>query len=179
MKNIYIVFTALLLTSLFLQRVQADEVQIAVDIELPTIEAHPYHRPFVAVWLETEDRRPIQTLAVWYDDAEWLKDLRQWWRKLGRKQHSQSQLDDLSGATRKPGRYRIVWQGRSEMATVFLNVEAVREEGDRSYQRQLIELNKANTYAIDDSHELGNVAVHITPMFIPIKPNDADSKNWR
>lgn len=164
MKNIYFVFTTLLLVSLFVQRVQANEVQLHIDIELPAMEAHPYHRPFVAVWLETEDRQPLQTLAIWYDDAEWLKDLRQWWRKLGRKQYNQNQLDNLSGATRKPGRHNIVWQGKTETTTAFFSVEAAREEGGRSYERHLIELDKINTYTIDGNHELGKVVIRVSPM---------------
>lgn len=166
MRHIHTVFTTFLLAGLFVQRVQANEVQLNIDIELPAIEAYPYHRPFVAVWLETENRQPLQTIAIWYDDAEWLIDLRQWWRKLGREQYSQSQLDNLSGATRKPGRHPIVWQGRSETTTAFLNVEVAREEGGRSYHRQLIELDKTHTYTIDGSHELGQVVIRVTPALI-------------
>ena len=66
------------------------EKQLAIDLDLPNIQADPYFRPYVAIWLEDTNRQPIETIALWYqintenveepDDKKWLKDLRQWWR---------------------------------------------------------------------------------------------------
>src|SRR5690606_33055924 len=60
---------------------KADELDI--QIEIPAIDASPYHRPYVAIWLETTEREGVETIAVWHEQEEWLRDMRQWWRKLG------------------------------------------------------------------------------------------------
>ena len=67
----------------------ASSVQLSV--ELPRLQVAEYHKPYVAVWLEDEKRNATH-VKVWYDVAmenekgeEWLADLRQWWRRGGRK----------------------------------------------------------------------------------------------
>lgn len=139
------------------------ETKIDIELTLPKLEVHPYHKPFVAVWLETTERAPIETIAIWYDDAEWLKDLRQWWRKLGRKQHASGQLDGLSGATQKPGIHPIQWQTTVDAQEVFINIEVVREEGGRSYHREAISVQKPGHYSIAKSHEYGEIQIRVTP----------------
>ncbi len=141
----------------------ATQPKITVELTLPQLDAHPYHKPFVAVWLETTERQPVETIAIWYDDAEWLKDLRQWWRKLGRKQHASNALDGLSGATQKPGTHTITWQGETSLKQAFLNIEVSREEGGRSYHREAIDLTKAQTYDVAASHEYGATKITVKP----------------
>ena len=165
MKIARLLFTLSLVMGAYAQAVaQKDDRQTNMDIqlELPKIDAHPYHKPFVAVWLETGEREPIETIAIWYDDAEWLKDLRQWWRKLGRKQHADGQLDGLSGATQKPGIHSIHWQGTTPK-DAYINIEVVREEGGRSYHRELIQTQKSATYTIAGSYEYGEIKIQINP----------------
>ncbi len=134
-----------------------------MELEIPAIQASPYHKPFVAVWLETPERKALATLAVWYDQDQWLKDLRQWWRKLGRK--GGVHLDAVSGATRKPGVYTLVWQARDNKGQplapgdYLLNVEASREEGDRSYVRTAITLGEKQKTTIEPSAELGKITI--------------------
>jgi len=147
--------TLLLITLPALTIADPVDKSLIVELTLPKIDTHPYHKPFVAVWLEDEKRKPIQTIALWYDDAEWLKDLRQWWRKLGRNQHANGRLDGLSGATKKPGIYRIKWQGKTADKTVLVNIEVVREEGGRSYHRQRVNLLETAVYSIPAEHEFG------------------------
>lgn len=152
----------------------AGEPALSIDLVVPAINASPYHRPFVAVWLEDVNRNPIKTLAVWYDDETWLKDMRQWWRKLGRKLHNSQGLDGLSGATQKPGNYSIVWDGRDSsgkkvnLNEVLLNIEMVREEGDRTYIRQSIILTKdtaGSTITISAAGEIGQATIQLSKIF--------------
>lgn len=152
----------------------ASEPALSIDLTVPAINASPYHRPFVAVWLEDVNRNPIKTLAVWYDDETWLKDIRQWWRKLGRKLHNSQGLDGLSGATQKPGNYSIVWDGRDNTGKkvkfneVLLNIEMVREEGDRTYIRQSVILTKdtaGSTITIPADGEIGQATIQLSKVF--------------
>lgn len=157
------VFLFLSSVACFAAQLQAQEDTARIDLELtlPNLQAQPYHKPFVAVWLETTEREPLETLAIWYDDAEWLKDLRQWWRRLGRSQYASGEFDGVSGATKKPGTHPIRWQGKIPSQKAFLNIEVVREEGGRSYYRQPIEFLHAADYVVSGSHELGETRVRI------------------
>jgi hypothetical protein len=40
---------------------------LAVNIEIPRLNASEYHRPYVATWIERADNTVAGTLAVWYD----------------------------------------------------------------------------------------------------------------
>ena len=64
---------------------------LTVKVRIPRIEVAEYHRPFVVIWIErAEEQKILRNLAVWYqidpdkdDGTQWLKDLRQWWRRGG------------------------------------------------------------------------------------------------
>src|SRR5690606_16025843 len=78
--------------------------ELNVTVEVPRLEVAEYHRPYVAVWLEQGRREVVANLAVWYDvempngeGKEWLKDMRQWWRRTGRS--LEMPVDAFTGAT--------------------------------------------------------------------------------
>ena len=143
--------------------------QIEIDVQVPKlVDADPYFRPYVAIWIENTERDPIKTLALWYqietenveepDGKKWLKDLRQWWRKLGR--NGEANIDAVTGATRKPGNYKIISDLSSlDAGEYLLNVEAAREEGGRSYKRVKINVPNVTTHAIEADIELGSIKI--------------------
>ena len=71
----------------------ASAEELAVSVELPKISVAEYHKPYVAVWIARADHSVAANLAVWYQQEDgpegkgetWLKDMRQWWRRSGRK----------------------------------------------------------------------------------------------
>jgi len=114
---------------------------LTVSIQIPEMSVAEYHKPYVAVWIEGADKS-ITNLAVWYDvkakdnkGNEWLKDLRQWWRKIGRE--TTMPADGLSSATRAPGEHTLDFSGSNEPlknlkpGQYTLVVEAAREVGGR------------------------------------------------
>lgn len=117
---------------------------IDIQIELPTLNVAEYHNPYVAVWLQTPDKE-IKNLSVWYQlesrgqksekGEEWLKDMRQWWRAIGRS--SDMPIDGISGATQKPGIHQLHFtQGQAPLEKLakgdyVLMIEAAREVGGR------------------------------------------------
>jgi hypothetical protein len=147
----------------------AQAESINIDLTLPTLEVSPYHRPYVAVWLETTDRRGIETIAAWYEKDDWLKDMRQWWRKLGKS--NPKRYDAVSGATRKPGKHHIQWtvidsQGKPiPKGEYYLCLEAAREAGGRDFLRQKITLGnrETQTYSLNGDIELGEINITIHP----------------
>lgn len=132
-----------------LQPLYAEE--LTVSIEQPRLDASPYHRPYMAVWLENSSRKGVVTLALWREQSDWLKDLRQWWRKLGRSGYSQghyrieeldsaisdgieadgntlNHLDGITGATRKPGVYSLSFDTKDLIANANANASAKKGE---------------------------------------------------
>lgn len=149
--------------------------KFTVQFTLPVIQQQPYHRPYVAVWIETPSRQPLHTLAFWHEQSDWYKDLRQWWRKIGRKQSPA--FDAASGATRKPGTYTLKWNGILNSGEPLpageyvLHLETAREKGSREYLRlpfswspnQPLQSGQANHYQTAGKAELGNVHIYIQP----------------
>lgn len=142
-------------------------INLTLSVEVPDIKATPYHRPYIAVWLESTDRKGIHTFAFWREQEDWFKDLRQWWRKVGRK--NTPNYDGVTGATRKPGVYTLKWQGQlvdgSSLAAgdYVLHFESVREQGSREYLRQKITLPVKNSqhFKLQGQHELGQINITI------------------
>ena len=113
---------------------------LELNLEIPRLTVAEYHRPYVAVWIETQDKAAVKTLAVWYDvkmknqeGEKWLKDMRQWWRRAGRDMTLPA--DGVSGATRAPGKHQVVFKGGAAplgnlpAGQYNLVVEASREVG--------------------------------------------------
>lgn len=154
-----------------------------ITLELPKMDVSEYHRPYVAVWIEREDRSVAANLAAWYQlkngkDAKsgkaepgtkWLSDLRQWWRRSGRDQTLP--IDGVSGATRPAGQYQLAFSGdKAPLAGLAagnykLVVEAAREVGGR----ELVSVPFAwppaapQHLAAKGEHEIGDVKLDLNP----------------
>ena len=122
----------------------ASPVQWQATVEVPRLEVAEYHRPYIALWLEKPDGAFVANLAVWYDvrpkkgqgeeGTTWLKDLRTWWRKIGRE--LSMPVDGVSGPTRPPGRHAaVVSPGALPPGEYVLAAEAARELGGREVLR--------------------------------------------
>ena len=122
----------------------AADVKLTVGI--PRLNVAEYHRPYVAMWLERPDQSFVGNIAVWYDlklkdneGTKWLKDMRQWWRRIGRE--LKMPVDGLSSATRAPGEHQVVVDPqKAPLAGLapgeyHLVVEAAREVGGREIFR--------------------------------------------
>jgi hypothetical protein len=148
--------------------VKADEstqnMVAKIDVTIPSLDVNPYHKPYVAVWLETLDRQYVTTIRLLADDQEWYKDLRQWWRKVGR---ANINVDGVTGATKRPGKVTLRWNGTDEKhqkipnGEYYLNVEFSREEGGRDFARKKITLGPNNTFSIAGKTEFGDIHIHM------------------
>jgi hypothetical protein len=120
----------------------AAAANMALTIEIPRLTVAEYHKPYVAAWLEKADQSAGPTLALWYEQGkgrdkglEYLKDVRQWWRRTGRE--LSPPFDGVSGATRAPGLQTISLSSASGPLAKLapgqytLNVEVAREVGGR------------------------------------------------
>ena len=150
--------------------------QIDLDIEIPRLNVAEYHRPYVAVWVEGPDKRVAANLAVWYagnlrnnEGVTWLKDLRQWWRRIGRE--VDVPIDGVTSATRAPGRHQLSFSegsaplGKLAPGNYRLQVEAAREVGGR----ELLGIDftwppkQGQQLKIKGEHELGQIVLTLKP----------------
>ncbi|OEE74114.1 DUF2271 domain-containing protein [Vibrio genomosp. F6] len=143
--------------------------KVDVRLQIPTIKTTTYARPYVAVWIENDQRKSVKTVQLWVGKDEWLKDLRSWWRKVGR--YDKALVDAVTSATRPAGDYRFVWDGTNDagqkvaQGNYTFHIEVVREHGGRNYLRQKLELgNNANSYQIKPTEETGLIDIHYRPQ---------------
>ncbi len=149
--------------------------EMNIEVQIPRLDVAEYHRPYVALWLE-QDNRHAADIAVWYDlrlsDEEgekWLKDLRLWWRRSGRE--LDMPVDGLSAATQPPGIHQLHLKSDevplNDLAPgeYDLVIEAAREVGSREMLRLPFNwppqnLTTANT---NGDSELGRVTLSVSP----------------
>lgn len=191
---------AVLAGSLFLQP-EALGADLTVKLRIPRIEVAEYHRPFVVIWIEkAEEQKILRNLAVWYqidpekdDGTQWLKDLRQWWRRGGREAATPTDaytgatsvasspsglrvgpampIDAVTGATRPAGEHKLVFKvgsaplGTPAQGKYNLVLEAARENGGRELLRIPFDWPVAATTqsTAQGKTELGRVTLEINP----------------
>ena len=161
-------------TGLMASPAMAADLQLS--LEIPRLSVAEYHRPYVAVWIETQDKAAVKTLAVWYDvklknqeGQKWLKDMRQWWRRAGRDMTLPA--DGVSGATRAPGKHQVVFKGGSAplgnlpAGQYNLVVEAAREVGGTEVLRAPFQWppKAPATSSAKGTSELGAMSVTVKP----------------
>lgn len=134
--------------------------ELEVSFELPTFSTANYQKPYVAIWVESSEKN--QTLSLWHmkksHNDKWLKDIRRWWRKLGRYDETP---DGVTGATQGAGEY-VVKSHIEGLTTFTLYIEVVREDGGRSLLKQKIDLANAQTeYQLPDDDEISAVSIKI------------------
>ncbi|TWU35762.1 hypothetical protein Q31b_51970 [Novipirellula aureliae] len=159
--------------------VHGDEptARFVTTIEIPRLNVSEYHRPYVAAWIQDQDKQAVANVAVWYqmkDSAEgvgtkWLPDLRQWWRRSGRS--LQMPVDGVSGATRPAGTHTVALSSDDPRLVKLapgkynLIVEAAREVGGR----ELLEIpftwpaDQNKTLRAAGKEELGEITLTIQP----------------
>ncbi|WP_336489907.1 DUF2271 domain-containing protein [Methylobacterium nigriterrae] len=151
--------------------------EVAVNVEIPRLDVSEYHRPYVAVWLESEDGAALGNLAVWYETrktgpeggTKYLKDMRQWWRRIGRE--TDLPIDGVSGATRPAGTHTLsLPTGAAPFADLKpgayeIVVEAAREVGGREVLRLPVSWPPAAGQSAEarGTSELGAVSVTLKP----------------
>jgi thiamine biosynthesis lipoprotein ApbE len=114
------------------------QVSIAMELVRPTT-GRAIRRPYVAVWIEDGDGKAVRTLAVW-GNGKWLATLTNWWKTA-----KDSAGMTITRATRAPGKYELVWDGKDDngvlvkQGTYTIRVETHREHGKHTLQTGKIE----------------------------------------
>ena len=123
--------------------------ELAISIELSLIEGFRVHRPYVAVWIENENRAPVRTISLWFAKYKYLNELRAWsrdenTRSVGEDTHI---MNSVSSATRPPGKYTFRWDGKDDFGNLvkagkyIVMIEAAREHGSYQLMHQEMDFN--------------------------------------
>ena len=129
-----------------------------------------YHAPYTAAWIENERAGSVRSLLLWRDDPKWLKDIRRWWRKVGRK--DAALVDAITSATRVAGNHTQTFSLNDDdqkplaAGRYTLLIEVVREKGGRELIRMPFELDGTDkNYNAKGSTELGKINFSIQHKF--------------
>lgn len=150
-------FSLSLLSTLVVSTISyAANNDLVMEVELPRLNVAEYHKPYVAIWLEDSNRKATQ-IALWYDKdmkdnegKKWLKDIRQWWRRIGRK--AQQPFDGITSATKGPGKHTVL---------IDLNAKQLNTLADGEYQLR-----------IEASREVGGKEMISIPLSWPLQTNE-------
>ena len=85
---------------------------LAVNLELVRPSGGRYNRPYVAVYIEDAQGKPVRTISLWAEmtgrGQRYLDDLRRWFTKSG------GLATTVSSPTRNPGQYTLIWDGKTD-----------------------------------------------------------------
>jgi FAD:protein FMN transferase len=149
-----------------------DRFELAVDFEVAPQEGYRYHRPYVAVWVESPEGKRVRTLSLCVNTSgrgpRYIRELRRWFS--GERDQENAGGPDLvasmSGATRPPGAYSVVWNGRDDRGNVVeqgayrIVIEAAREHGSYQLMQQELTLGAKPVAAdLSGNQEIGRARV--------------------
>ena len=149
-----------------------DRFELAVDLEIAPQQGYRYHRPYVAVWVEDANGKPVRTLSVWVNTSgrgpRYIRELRRWFT-MERDQEDAGGPDlitTVSSATRLPGQYTVTWNGRDDRGNVVdqgayrVLIEAAREHGSYQLMQQDLTLGAKPVAAdLGSNEEIGRARV--------------------
>lgn len=138
--------------------------QAVLNLTIPKITAANYRAPYVSVWVTDSDKKLVRTLAVWGKDEKWLNSNYVWWRRYGR---MMEKLDAVAQPSRKPGNYRLAWDGRNDAGEklpagdYIVHIETAREHGEHSYQSLKLNVQeKASKQSLPAQNEIGAIQLN-------------------
>jgi len=127
-------------------------LELEVKVELSRPPGAQYRRPYVAVWLEDADEKPVRTglllLMTKQPGPRWHRELLRWYKQdnVRKLADDRNLIDTISSASRGPGEYRAVFDGLDDNGQplkpgkYMLFIEVNREHGTYQIIRQPLEL---------------------------------------
>lgn len=127
-----------------------------------------YHPPYVAAWIESSQRKSVRTLLLWREKSKWLKDIRRWWRNVGRK--DADLVDAITSATHAAGSFPLSFKLTDDQQNALpkgnytLYIEVVREKGGRALLKQKFNLNnETQQFTLNETAETAVITFTVTP----------------
>lgn len=134
------------------------DYELAINLELAKFEGR-FRRPFVAVWVEDEDRNPVRNISLWYNKPRWLHELKSWYNNT--RQIEGFDPASIASATRSPGAYTLTWDGKDDKGQFVkagkytVVIEVAREHGTYQIMRKEMNFNaKAKQEKLEGNVEI-------------------------
>jgi FAD:protein FMN transferase len=132
-----------------------------------------YRRPYVAVWVEDADGRPVRTLSLWVSSGgagpfQWLPDLKRWYQADQERKRTDKKeiLFTVSRPTRPPGKYKVIWDGKDNNGKQLaggeytITIEAAREHGTyQSIRKEVVIEGKPFTEELKGNVEIKSASI--------------------
>jgi len=148
--------------------------ELEVQIEINGADGgRRYRRPYVAVWVEDDEGYPVKTLALWVQRTgkgpRWIPDLKRWYKSDHLRQINEETdlVKTMSEPTRKPGEYKLVWDGTDHAGQVVppgdytVSIEAAREHGTYQIIRKKVKLDREIVQEpLPGNQEIKSAALH-------------------
>lgn len=140
--------------------------ELAISLELATIEGMRVHRPFVAVWVVDENKKPLRQIALWYNKPRWLNEMRSWYAAYYNKFSAGSgNISSTTSATRSPGKYTLKWDGKDDDGNLVkqgkytVYIEVAREHGTHQLMTQEIDIKKQTHFSLAGNTEVTSASL--------------------
>ena len=119
-------------------------MELTIHLELSRLDGMRARRPYVAAWIEDNDKFPVKTLALWFDKTRYLPELRGWNRdeRVRALAEGNDLTTSVSSATRPAGKYTLKWDGKDnagkpvKAGKYTVCIEVTREHGTYQVYRQ-------------------------------------------
>ena len=141
------------------------DFQVKLDFTLSTPQGGKH--PYVAVWIQDAEGKPVRTVTFWANKPKYYKDMPAWW-SIGR--GNPSLVKAVTRATRTRGHHAVVWDGRDDAGNPLppgsytVNLEVAREHGAHDHKSVKLECGKEPAKAaLPDGREYGQAQVTYGP----------------
>lgn len=142
------------------------DYELAINIELATIEGMRVHRPYVAVWVLDADKKPVRQIALWYNKPKYLNDMHAWYSTYSDSFYAgNNNISSTTSATRSPGKYTLKWDGKDDqgklvkLGTYTIYLEVAREHGTYQLMTQDITPKKAQHIDLAGNTEVASASI--------------------
>ena len=136
--------------------------ELLINVELADLGGGA-RRPYVAVWVEDEQHKPVRRLALWYRKPRWLPDLRSF---SDAQREVPVDLMSIASATRSAGNYALIWDGKNDqgeyvaLGNYTIYIEAAREHGTYQLMKQTMKFDgKAKSQALSGNEEVSGASL--------------------
>lgn len=140
--------------------------ELAIELELATIQGMRVRRPFVAVWVVDEKKKPLRQIALWYNKPRWLNEMRSWYAAYYDKFSAGSgNISSTTSATRSAGKYTLKWDGKDDDGNLVkqgkytVYIEVAREHGTHQLITQEIDVKKQTHFDLKPNVEVASASL--------------------
>lgn len=123
--------------------------ELVIGLTLNQMAGMRVNRPYIAVWVVDGNKKPVRSLALWYNKSKYLREMPSWYAAYYNKfSQADQSVSSTTSATRPAGKYTIKWDGKNDqgefvgLGTYSIKIEAAREHGTHQLMTQELDFTK-------------------------------------